>query len=105
MQAEVEVQKLRQNAEREKVQAEITVTKAQAEADSIRARAQADADAIRLRGEAEAAAIKARSDALGQNPNLISLTQAERWNGQLPTTMVPGGTVPFMNVGQPTPQQ
>jgi regulator of protease activity HflC (stomatin/prohibitin superfamily) len=104
MQAEVEVQKLRQNAEREKVQAQITVTKAQAEADSVRARAQAEADAIRLRGDAEAAAIKARSEALGQNPNLIALTQAERWNGQLPTTMVPGGSVPFMNVGPPVPQ-
>jgi regulator of protease activity HflC (stomatin/prohibitin superfamily) len=104
MQAEVEVQKLRQNAEREKVQAEITVTKAKADADSVRARAQAEADAIRLRGEAEAAAIKARSEALGQNPNLIALTQAEKWNGQLPSTMVPGGSVPFMNVGPPAVQ-
>ena len=29
---------------------------------------------------------------------LIGLIQAERWNGQLPTTMVPGSAVPFVNV-------
>lgn len=31
---------------------------------------------------------------------MIALTQAERWNGQLPTTMIPDTTVPFMNMGQ-----
>ena len=28
----------------------------------------------------------------------ITVTQAEKWNGVLPTTMVPGGTVPFLNL-------
>lgn len=109
MLAEVEVQRLRQNAEREKVQAEITVTQAQAQADARRAQAQAQADsvrvqaqaeseAIRLRGEAEALAIKARGDALRDNPGLVSLTQAERWNGQLPTTMLPNGSVPMLSL-------
>ncbi|MGF9566524.1 prohibitin family protein [Neorhizobium sp. BT27B] len=109
MLAEVEVQRLRQNAEREKVQAEITVTRAnanadarradaQAQADAVRLQAQADAEAIRVRGEAEADAIKARGDALKDNPGLVSLTQAERWNGQLPTTMVPNGAVPMIDV-------
>src|SRR5690606_223121 len=54
MLAEVEVQRLRQNAEREKVQAEITVTQANAQADARRADAQAQADAVRLQAEAEA---------------------------------------------------
>ncbi|WP_267550489.1 prohibitin family protein [Rhizobium rhizogenes] len=109
MLAEVEVQKLRQNAEREKVQAQITVTQAQAaadarradaqaQADSVRLQAEADAEAIQLRGDAEAKAIKARGDALRDNPNLILLTQAEKWNGQLPTTMLPNGTVPMLNL-------
>jgi regulator of protease activity HflC (stomatin/prohibitin superfamily) len=101
MQAEVEVQRLRQNALREKVQAQITVTKAQAEADAVRARAQAEADAIKLRGLAEASAIDARGKALRDNPALVSLVQAEKWNGQLPTTMVPGGALPMLNVGSP----
>ncbi|WP_079211829.1 prohibitin family protein [Brucella pituitosa] len=111
MLAEVEVQRLRQNAEREKVQAEITVTQAnaqadarradaQAQADSVRLQAQADAEAIRLKGDAEAQAIKARGDALRDNPGLVSLTQAEKWNGQLPTTMLPNGAIPMLNLTQ-----
>jgi regulator of protease activity HflC (stomatin/prohibitin superfamily) len=109
MLAEVEVQKLQQNAEREKVQAQITVTQATAKANAVRAEAQANAEATRLNGEAkasnikitgeaEAAAIEARGKALGNNPNLVTLVQAERWNGVLPTTMVPGSAVPFVSV-------
>jgi regulator of protease activity HflC (stomatin/prohibitin superfamily) len=87
MLAEVEVQKVQQNAQREKVQAEIAVIQAKAEA-----------DAVKLKGDAEAYAINARGRALAQNPNLVELVQAEKWNGVLPTTMVPGQTVPFINV-------
>lgn len=99
MLAEVEVQRVQQNAEREKVTAEITVIQAQAEADAQLARATAEAEATRIRGDAEASAIRARGEALRDNPSLIDLVQAERWNGALPTTMIPGQTVPFMNVG------
>lgn len=102
MLAEVEVQKVRQNAEKEKISAEIVVIKAEAEADAVRAQAQAQADAIRLRGDAEAQAIDARGNALMKNPTLIELVQAERWNGSLPTTMIPGSAVPFLNVAPKT---
>lgn len=98
MLAEVEVERVRQNAERERVQAEIAVIQAEAAADARVAQATAEAEAIRMQGEAEAYAIQARGDALRENPNLINLVQAERWNGQLPTTMVPSSTVPFMNM-------
>lgn len=98
IEAEVEVRKLRQNAEREKVQAEIVVTQAQAQADSTLAKAKADALAITLRGDAEANAIRAKGTALRDNPALVGLVQAERWNGTLPTTMIPNSTVPFMNM-------
>ena len=98
MLAEVEVQRLRQNAEREKVQADITVTQATAKANAVRQSAQAEADSIRLRGDAEAGAIRARAAALGDNPHLIQLTQAERWDGKLPVTMLPGGGVPMINI-------
>jgi len=111
MLAEVEVQKLQQNAEREKVQAQITVTQATAKANAVRAEALAQSEATRLNGEArasnikitgeaEAAAIKARAEALGSNPSIIALTQAERWNGVLPTTMVPGSAVPFVTINK-----
>lgn len=99
MLAEVEVQKVRQNADREKINAEIVVINAEAAAKAKIAQAEADAQATRLRGEAEAAAIKARSAALADNPGIIALTTAERWNGQLPATMVPGQAVPFIDMG------
>jgi regulator of protease activity HflC (stomatin/prohibitin superfamily) len=103
MLAEVEVQKVRQNAEREKVTAEITVIQAQANADSKLAQAKADAESIRLMGEAEADAIRARAEALKDNPALVELTKAERWNGTLPTSMVPGTAVPFLDVSPVMP--
>jgi regulator of protease activity HflC (stomatin/prohibitin superfamily) len=105
MLAEVEVLKLRQNAEREKVQAQITVTKAAAEADATLAKARASADATRLRGDAEASAIRARGAALADNPTLVSLVQAERWDGHLPQTMVPGGAMPMIALGQTVAKQ
>lgn len=98
MLAEVEVERLRQNAEREKVQAGIVVTQAQAQADAVKARAQAEAEAIKLRGDAEATAIRARGDALRANADLVALTAAEKWNGQLPATMVPNAALPFLQV-------
>lgn len=98
MLAEVEVQKVQQNAEREKVQAEIKVIQAQADADARVAQAKAEAEAIELRGRAEAKAIQVRGEALARNPGLVELVSAERWDGKLPTTMVPNAAVPFVSV-------
>jgi regulator of protease activity HflC (stomatin/prohibitin superfamily) len=100
MQAEVLVQTEKQNLEKEKVNADIAVTKAKGEADSSLARARADAESTRIKGEAQGAAIRAKADALAQNVNLIELTKAERWNGVLPTTMIPNSTVPFLNANK-----
>jgi len=98
MQAEVQVQQQKQQLAQEQIKAQIAVTQAQGRANSVIAEAKANADAIRLRGNAEADAIAARAKALSDNPAIIQLTQAEKWNGVLPTTMVPGSTVPFLNV-------
>jgi regulator of protease activity HflC (stomatin/prohibitin superfamily) len=100
MKAEVEVQTQLQNLEKERVNAQIAITKAQAEADSHLARAVAEAESIRIKGIAEATAIKSRADALAQNENLVELTKAERWNGVLPTTVLPNGTLPFIDAIQ-----
>lgn len=100
MQAEVEVSRYRQQLEREKVQAEIAVTQANGRAASVLAEAKAKADATVLAGNAEATAIQAKGDALAKNPSLVNLVQAERWDGKLPTTMIPGGAVPFINAGK-----
>nr|WP_227685329.1 prohibitin family protein [Klebsiella sp. S69] len=96
MKAEVAIATRKQNLETEKIQAQIKVTQAQAEADSQLAAAKAEAEAIRMRGTAEAEAIRVRGNALRENPGLVSLTTAERWDGHLPQTMVPGNGVPFI---------
>ncbi len=98
MQAEIEVQRIQQQYQQQEVQARITVVNAQAAADARVAGAKAEAQSIQLKGDAEATAIRARGDALKQNPELVALTAVERWNGVLPTTMVPGSATPFIGV-------
>lgn len=79
-----------------------TVKQQQATAEAAATRTRADANAYQkvAAGEAEAKAIRARGDALKDNPGLPGLVTAEKWDGHLPTTMAPGNTVPFLNVGQ-----
>lgn len=102
MNARVAVQKLEQEQKQQEVSAKITVIKAQAEADAAVAEATAKAKAVELAGQAEATAIKAKGDALRANPGLTALILAEKWKGELPTTMVPGSAVPFINVAPQT---
>ncbi|RWO08204.1 prohibitin family protein [Mesorhizobium sp.] len=99
MTAQVEVQKQEQTLQQEKIKANIAVTQAQGRADSVKAEADANAYKVKAEGEAQAEAIKARAAALGSNPLLIDLTKAERWDGKLPQTMIPGGSVPMLNLG------
>jgi regulator of protease activity HflC (stomatin/prohibitin superfamily) len=111
--ATVEVQKRQQELAQQKVQAEITVTQAQAQADaqiaqataaatSVKLAADAEAHAIQVKGDAEAAVIANRGKALRDNPGVVDLIQAEKWDGQLPNTMPPNGTVPFLDLNPPT---
>ena len=98
MVAEIEVNKVKQNLAKEEQEAKIKVVQAQAEADSNLARAKAQAESTKIQGEAEAKAIRARGDALRESPKLVELVLAEKWDGKLPTTMTPNGTVPFISV-------
>lgn len=100
MLAEVAVERERQNLERERVEADIVRTRAAGEADRVRAQAQAEADGIRLRGSAEAEAIRDRAAALADNPLLVELVKAEKWDGKLPTTMLPNSAVPFIEANK-----
>ncbi len=97
-QAEAAVRKARQELEQKRVDAERVVVQATADATARVTAAKAEADAIRLRGEAEAAALQAKAAALRDNPSYVALTAAEKWDGKLPTTFVPGSTVPFVTV-------
>jgi len=87
MLAQVEIQRREQNLRTTEVEAQIA-----------RTRAEGEANAIRLRGEAEAAAIRARADALRANADLVQLQAVEKWDGKLPTTMLPGSALPFVNL-------
>jgi regulator of protease activity HflC (stomatin/prohibitin superfamily) len=92
MLAQVEIQRREQNLRTTEVEAQIA-----------RTRAEGEAEAIRLRGEAEGAAIRARADALRANADLVQLQAVEKWDGKLPTTMVPSTALPFINL-QPGPR-
>lgn len=98
MLAQVQIETTRQQKQTAEVQAEIKVVEAKAEADAERERFQAQADGIRVRGEAEAAAIRARGDALAANSRLVDLMAVEKWDGTLPSTMVPSSALPFIEV-------
>ena len=83
----------------EMINADIARTKAQGEADAKVIAAKAEADKVRLQGEAEAASIDAKARALEkQGRNLVDLTIAEKWTGQLPTTMTPSSALPLLNI-------
>ena len=87
MKAQVEVDRIAMNLERERKQAEIKIVQAHAEQERLVSIGRGQAEAINLRGKA-----------LRDNPELVALTAAEKWDGKLPTTMVPGSAVPFINV-------
>jgi len=98
MLAQVQIETTQQQQKTAEIEARTKVINAQAEADARRAAFQAEADGIRLRGEAEAQAIEARAKALASNTNLVQLNAVEKWDGKLPTTQVPGASVPFIGV-------
>lgn len=87
MKAEVEVDRIRQQWEQEKLRADIVKTQADAAAYQVE-----------VKGKAEAMAIDLVGKALAQNPKYVEKIQAERWDGKLPTTMVPNATMPFMSI-------
>ena len=96
MKAEVEVQKVQQNLAREKINADMMRAKAQGEADARLAQAEAQAKSIELVGKAEAEAIRAKSEAMRDNPNYVQMLQAEKWDGKLPSTMLPNNAMPIL---------
>ena len=71
-----------------KKEAEITVTNAQA-----------NAEAQLVAARAEAKAIEVKTEALAKSPQLIEYTKAQKWSGNLPTTVVGDSSKLFFNVG------
>ncbi len=72
------------------------IATASGDAKSRRIRADADAYAVQIAGTAAASALRAQNEALNNNPNLVAMQWAQRWNGQLPTSMFGSSPVPLM---------
>lgn len=96
--AKAQVEKAKSDLARFEQEAQQKVVIAKAEALAQKERADADAYAVRVKSKVEAEALRMKGDALREAPALVYLKAAEKWNGVLPTTMVPGSTLPFINV-------
>ena len=83
---------------RQNLEAQRDVNTAKAKADGIRLVAIAEAESIRIKGLAEAEAITAKAKALGNNPLIIKLTEAQNWDGKLPSTIMGSSTTPIMDM-------
>ncbi|MBL4711386.1 MAG: prohibitin family protein [Gammaproteobacteria bacterium] len=84
--------------ERQRLEALRAVNTADAKAKGILKIAEAEAQAIRLTGLAEAEAIEAKAKALKNNPLIVKLTEAQAWDGKLPSTMMGEGVMPIMDI-------
>lgn len=83
---------------RQNLEAQRAVNTAKAKADGIELIAIAEAQAIKIKGLAEAEAITAKAKALGNNPLIVKLTEAQNWDGKLPSTMLGGGNMPILDL-------
>jgi prohibitin 2 len=80
------------------------IVTAQAEADSLKLKADGEAYATLKQAEALAKSLQIQNEALSKNKDVLQLKQievdmkkAERWNGQLPTSIYAGTPIPFLN--------
>lgn len=84
--------------ERQRLEALRAVNTADAKAKGILKVAEAEAQSILLKGKAEAQAIEAKAKALKNNPLIVKLTEAQAWDGKLPSTMMGDGAMPIMDI-------
>jgi regulator of protease activity HflC (stomatin/prohibitin superfamily) len=83
---------------RQNLEAQRDVNTAKAKADGIKLVAIAEAESIRIKGLAEAEAITAKAKALGNNPLIIKLTEAQNWDGKLPATILGSSNMPILDM-------
>lgn len=95
----VEYQRQQRLLEAKRIELQRSELEAETKAKIVRLEAAAEADRIRELAKAEADALQVKGDSISKNPNIIQLNAIEKWSGQLPTQMVPGNSVPFVNVG------
>lgn len=91
--------------ERQRLEALREVNIADAKSQGILKVAKSEAEAIKLKGYAEAHAIEAKGKALRDNPLIVKLTEAQQWDGKLPTQLwnsggSANGVVPILDVAK-----
>ncbi|MBM7073694.1 prohibitin family protein [Shewanella sp. 202IG2-18] len=84
--------------ERQRLEALRAVNTADAKAKGILKVAEAEAQSILLKGRAEAKAIEAKAKALKNNPLIVKLTEAQGWDGKLPSTVLGNSAMPIMDM-------
>lgn len=77
-------------------QIENEIRTAKAEAEKTIATSEGAAKAILIEAEGQASANKILAASI--TPELVQYRALDKWNGILPTTMIPGGSAPFINV-------
>lgn len=81
-------------------QAEKAKIEGDANAYTLKVNGEAEAYSLKIKGEAEAEAISAKAKALNGNPEIVKLSIAQQWNGQLPQTMTPNSALPILDLNQ-----
>lgn len=87
-----------QEVKQSTAEANKAIEEARGKAESAKLEADGAAYATMAAAKAEADSINLRGEALRKNPEIIQLESITKWNGVLPTTMIPGATVPFVTV-------
>lgn len=96
--ARTEVNTATQNLERTKKDAESAEAKAKGEANADFAKKQKEAEGILALGKAQAEVLELKAKVAAANPSLVNLLTADKWDGKLPTTMIPGQGTPLIQL-------
>lgn len=84
------------------IEAKVTAQQNAEAAQNKVAQTQAEASSTIIAAEAQAKAIQIQAEAIQQQggANYVQLQAVQKWNGVLPTQMIPGETIPFINLKQ-----
>ena len=84
----------------EAIEAKVTAEQRALEAKNKLEQVKFEAEQRVAQAQAEAEAIKIQAQAVTQQggKDYVQLKAIEKWNGNLPEQMIPGGTVPFLNL-------
>ena len=80
------------------VEAKVTAVQRAAEAENKTKQVEEEAKQKVISAKAEAESMRIRANALTQNKALVEYEAVQKWDGVLPTMMMGGGSVPFINM-------